>query len=145
MKRQIPGLHREGSKGDEILEGVFLVRVDRAFYRWHPQRPFYVLRFAILKPKERQGHSLNGRLYCTPKALWKLSWFLRDFGYDPDLMGRDEVDEKALLGLRGIVRISRTILNGRCFLNLDGFAPVGDWEEIEPARPVTGQETARDL
>ena len=28
-------------------------------------------------------------------------------------MGRDEVDEKALLGLRGIVRISRTTLNGR--------------------------------
>src|ERR1017187_7538125 len=26
---------------------------------------------------------------------------------------RDEVDEKALLGLRGIVRISRTTLNGR--------------------------------
>ena len=67
MKRQIPGLHREGRNGDEILEGVFLVRVDRAFYRWHPQRPFYVLRFAILEPKEHQGHSLTGRLYCTPK------------------------------------------------------------------------------
>jgi hypothetical protein len=145
MKRQIPGLHHERRNGDEILEGVFLVRVDRAFYRWHPQRPFYVLRFAILEPKEHQGHSLTGRLYCTPKALWKLSWFLRDFGYDPDLMGRDEVDEKALLGLRGIVRISRTILNGRCFLNLDGFAPAGDWGEIEPARLVTGQEAAHDF
>jgi hypothetical protein len=78
-----------------------------------------------------------GRLYCTPKALWKLNWFLRDFGYDPDLLGRDEVEERALLGLRGIVRVSRTILNGHCFLNLDGFAPAGEWEEV-PAAAHTG-------
>jgi hypothetical protein len=106
MKRRIPGLHREGHSPQDTLDGVFLVRVDRTFYRWHPQRPFYVLRLVILEPREREGRSLTGRLYCTPKALWKLRWFLRDFGYDPDLMGQDEVDEKALLGLRGIVRIS---------------------------------------
>src|ERR1041385_5640628 len=145
MKRLIPGLHREGGNAEEILEGIFLVRVDRVFYRWHPQRPFYVLRFSILEPKEHQGHLLSGRLYCTAKAVWKLSWFLRDFGYDPDLFGRDEVDEKALLGLRGIVRISRTILNGRSFLNLDGFAPAGEWEEIEPGPLVTGEGASRDL
>jgi hypothetical protein len=33
--------------------------VDRAFYRWHPTRPFYLLRFAILEPKEHRGHSLT--------------------------------------------------------------------------------------
>src|SRR5260221_3655051 len=124
MKRHIPGLHREHHATDDALEGVFLVRVDRAFYRWHPQRPFYVLRLVILETSEHQHRSLNGRLYCTPKALWKLRWFLRDFGYDPDLIGKDEVDEKALLGLRGIVRISRTILNGRCFLNLGGTSHI---------------------
>ena len=144
MKRRIPGLHHEVQNINDILEGVFLVRVDRAFYRWHPQRPFYVLRFAILEPKEHEGHSLTGRLYCTPKALWKLSWFLRDFGYDPDLMGRDEVDEKALLGLRGTLRVSRTTLNGRSFLNLDGFAPAGEWEELSfPA--TSGQEAHHDF
>lgn len=87
-------------------------------------------RIAIVQPQELQGRLFNGRLYCTPKALWKLRWFLRDFGYDPDLMGRDEVDEKALLGLQGIVRISHTTLNGKTFLNLGGFAPAGEWEEI---------------
>jgi hypothetical protein len=144
MKRHIPGLHRESHTSEDILEGVFLVRVDRAFYRWHPQRPFYVLRLAILEPREHQGRSLTGRLYCTPKALWKLSWFLRDFGYDPDLMGRDEVDEKALLGLRGIVRISHTTLNGHTFLNLGGFAPASEWEE--PSVSVaSSQEVARDV
>ena len=144
MKRHIPGLHHEGRNGENILEGVFLVRVERAFYRWHPQRPFFVLRFEILEPKEHHGHALTGRLYCTPKALWKLNWFLRDFGYDPDLMGRDEVDEKALLGLRGILRVSRTVLNGHSFLNLDGFAPANEWEESS-VPDANRQEASHDL
>ncbi len=130
MKRHIPGLHQQAESSDDHLEGLFLVRVERAFYRWHPQKPFFALRFLVLEPKEFAGKIVSGRLYCTPKALWKLSWFLRDFGYDPDLLGRDEVDEKALLGLRGVVRVSRTTLNGRSFPNLEGFAPAGEWEEL---------------
>jgi hypothetical protein len=144
MKRHIPGLHCEQRESDDALEGIFLVRVDRAFYRWHPQRPFYALNFAILEPREHQGRSLTGRLYCTPKALWKLRWFLSDFGYDRDLMGRDEVDEKALLGLQGIVRISHTTLNGHTFLNLSGFAPANEWEELSVSA-ITRQEVTRDV
>src|SRR5262249_25614336 len=94
----------------------------------HPQRPFYVLRFSVLEPQQYEARTVTGRLYCTPRALWKLSWFLREFGYDPDLMGKDEVDEKAVLGLRGIVRVSQTVLNGRSFLNLDGLAPADEWD-----------------
>ena len=144
MKRHIPGLHCEQPESVDNLEGIFLVRVDRAFYRWHPQRPFYALNFAILEPREHQGRSLTGRLYCTPKALWKLRWFLRDFGYDRDLMGRDEIDEKALLGLQGIVRISHTTLNGRTFLNLSGFAPASEWEELSVS-VASRQEVTRDV
>jgi hypothetical protein len=132
MTRHIPGLHRESRNGSDELDGIFLVRVERAFYRWHPNRPFYLLRFAVLEPKEHHGHSLTGRIYCTPKALWRLSWFLRDFGYNTDLLGRDELDEKALLGLQGIVRVSHTVLNGHSLLNFDGFAPAADWEEFPP-------------
>jgi hypothetical protein len=131
MKRYIPGLHTRGAKGqsDEMLEGAFLVRLDRAFYRWHPQRPFYLLRFVILEPCEKQGQSFGGRLYCTSRAMWKFDWILRDFRYDTDLLGRDEVDDRALIGLRGIVRISHTVLNGHNYLNLSGFAPAEDWDE----------------
>ena len=142
MKRHIPGLHRESQNGDDILEGLFLVRVERAFYRWHPQKPFFALRLAILEPKEHTGQAISVRLYCTAKALWKLSWFLRDFAYDPDLLGRDEVDEKTLLGLRGVIRTSRTTLNGRSFLNLEAFAPAGEWEElsVEAVSSSAGEE-----
>jgi hypothetical protein len=130
MKRQFPGLHLESKNGNELLEGLFLARVEQAFYRLHREKPFFSLQFSILEPKEYASHILSGRLYCTPKALWKLNWFLRDFGYDHDLFIRDEVDEKALLDLTGVVQTSRTTLNGRSFLNLEAFAPAGNWEEL---------------
>jgi hypothetical protein len=37
---------------------------------------------------------------------------LRDFGYDTELFGREEIDKKALLGLRGVIKISHTTVNG---------------------------------
>ena len=144
MKRHIEGLNGTRPAGPDIIEGVFLARVDRVFYRWHPERPFYVLKLVVLERSEHHGRSLNGRLYCGRKALWKFRWFLRDFGYGPDLLSRDEVDEKALLGLRGIVRISRTTLNGRSFLNLGGFAPESEWEELSVSA-TRNEEVARDV
>ena len=147
MKRHIPGLHNEAKNAEDLLEGLFLVRVDQATYRWHPQRPFFSIRFAILEPKEFSSRSITGRLYCTPKALWRLNWFLRDFGYDPDLLGRDEVDDKALLGLTGVIRTSRKTLAGRSFLNLDGFAPASEWEALwnESGPRTGGEEDSDDL
>jgi len=133
MKRQIPGLHQASQNGDELPDGLYLARVVRTQYRWHPQKPLLALSFAVLEPGEYAGQSFTGRLYCTPRALWKLNWFLRDFGYDADLLGRDDIDEKALLGLRGVVRLSHTTLNGRSFLNLEGFAPESEWEELSAA------------
>ena len=145
MKRRIQGLHEaDRSAIGEVPDGLFLVRVQRAQYRWHARKPYYILRFLILEPKQMAGHSITGRVYCTPKALWKLSWFLHDFGYDTDLLGRDEVDEKALVGLCGVVKISHAILNGTSLLNLDGFAPASQWEELSAALPadVGGSEVA---
>ena len=34
-----------------VPDGIFLVRVDRAQYRWHKQKPYYEIRFAVLKLK----------------------------------------------------------------------------------------------
>ena len=128
MRRQIPGLHSRNQEPENNLDGLFLVRVERASYRWHPQKPFVELRFVILEPRPFQDRSFFSRLYCTERALWRLHWFLRDFGYDADLLNRDQVDDKALLGLRGVVRTSHKVLNGRSYQNLDSFAPAGEWE-----------------
>jgi len=131
MRRQIPGLHLNQRGVEDKLEGLFLVRVDRASYRWHPQKPFVEIRFFVLEPKPFETRLFSGRLYCTERALWKLNGFLRDFGYDTQLLKDDQVDEKALRNLRGVVRTSYTTLNGRSYQNLDAFAPEADWEALE--------------
>jgi hypothetical protein len=134
MKRQLPGLaDATRDSRPEVPDGVFLVRVDGAQFRWHSQKPFYVLRFSILEPRELVHQPIIGRLYCTQKAMWKLAWFLRDFLYDRELLAQEQIDEKALRGLRGVVKIGHTVRNGISLVNLDGFAPASQWEELASA------------
>ena len=142
MKRRFQGLNETArASADQLPDGVFLVRVDRAQYRWHAQKPFYILRLIVLEPHKLAGRIISGRLFCTSKALWKLGWFLRDFLYDNELLGHEEVDEKALSGLRGVVKISHTTVSGASLLNLDGFAPASQWEELAAAPVSSGSRS----
>ena len=142
MRRHVPGLHSKQENEVSSLEGRFLVRVQRASYRWHPQKPFLALQFVILEPNSCSARSFSGRIYCTERGLWKLNWFLHDFGYDPDLLSRDQIDEKALLNLRGVVRTTVTKLNGHSYQNLDAFAPAEDWAAF-PHAPEDQTESER--
>ena len=138
MRRRIQGLHEAGqSAAGQVRDGLLLVRVERAHHQWDARKPFYLLRFSVLEPKELSGHSVSARLYCTQRALWRLNWFLRDFGYDTDLLDRDEIDEKSLIGLRGVVKISHTVVDGTSLLNLDGFAPAAQWEHLSSMSPAS--------
>ena len=130
MRRQIPGLHSWQPDDRNLLEGLLLVRVDRALFRWQPKKPYLELRFVVLEPIAAEKKFFYGRLYTTEKALWKFSWFLRDFGYDAELLSHDQVDVRALVNLQGVVRISHSVINGRTSQNLDAFAPAGEWETL---------------
>jgi len=139
MKRQVPGLSEAVIDTRPALpDGMFLVRLEGAQYRWHAQKPFYLLRFAVVEPKRFAGEAVIGRLYCTAKAMWKLGWFLRDFLYDPELLSTNEVDERALRGLTGVVKISHRVINGISLVNFDGFAAASQWEELS----VSGKPAA---
>ncbi len=61
MKRRTQGLHEaDRSATDEVADGLFLGRVQRAQYRWHAQKPYY-----ILEPKQMAGRPITGRgQYC---------------------------------------------------------------------------------
>jgi len=122
-----------------IPDGVFLVRVQRAKFHRQAHKPYYTLTLAILEPSRFAGHVISSPLYCSPKALWKLNWFLRDFDYDTELLGRDEVEETQLVGLTGVVKISHIVVNGASLIRLDGFASAGHWEELSPANLDTPQ------
>jgi hypothetical protein len=143
MRRRFQGLASTAQANAEVPDGVFLVRVGQVRYSRERQKPFYTVRFSVLEPKPLAGRTFPGRLYCAPKALWKFSWFLRDFGYDQELLSRDEVEEKGLIGLRGVVKLSHTVVNGRTLVNLDAFAPAAAWESISsPAPPPMRSELA---
>ena len=147
MKRRLPGLSETaGGSQPAIPDGVFLVRIASAQYRWHAQKPFYGLRLSILEPQQFKDCEIASRLYCTPKAMWKLGWFLRDFIYDPEALSQNEVDERALRGLVGVVKISHAVINGIRLVNLDGFAPASQWEELSNTTPIsasTNRETSQ--
>jgi len=131
MKHFISGLNQATvSPTDGLPHGLVLVRVERAQHRWHGHKPFYALIFSVLEPKPLAGNRFSARLYCTPKTLWRLNWFLRDFAYDTELLGRDEIDDKNLVGLSGIVKVTHSVANGTSLLNLDSFAPRSQWEEL---------------
>jgi hypothetical protein len=147
MKRNIPGLSDTARDADsEVPDGIFLVRLDWAQHRWRAQKRFYLFRLSVLEPKPFAGRSIVSRLYCTPKAMWKLGWFLRDFLYDPELLSQDEVDEHALRGLVGVVKISHTVINGISLVSFDGFAPASQWEElaIGISIPTAGNGTGKE-
>jgi hypothetical protein len=146
MKRRVPGLAETARDSrPEIPGGIFLVRVDGAQFHWHMTKPFYILRLSIVEPAVFAGRPIVGRLYCTQKAMWKLGWFLRDFLYDPELLAHEQVDERALHGLRGVVKISHTVINGISLINLDGFAPASQWEELSRAPVSNGSRSNSEV
>jgi hypothetical protein len=134
VRRQIAGLHAaDRCAADQIPDGLFLARVQKVQFRRQALKPYYALALAILEPSRFCDYVISSRLYCNPRALWKFNWFLHDFGYDVELLGRDEVDETQLIGLTGVVKVSHVIVNGSSMLRLDGFATAGRWEELSPA------------
>jgi hypothetical protein len=139
MRRQLQGLSRSGTRSD-IADGVYLVRVQRAQYRWHKHKPFYELSFYVLQPEDVIGGSVTARLYCSPRTLWKFAWFLRDFRYNQELLERDEIDVRALIGLMGVIQVSHERISGRSEVSLNAFAPAADWEHL--ALPPAGAEVA---
>jgi len=140
MKRQISGLRSADATGvDRIPDGIFLVRVTRIQFKKYYPKPYYIVNLTVLEPLRFAGHVISSRLYCHAKALWKLNWFLRDFGYDSELIDRDEVDEARLVGLHGVVKASYVVCNGSSWLRFDGFAPTRRWEELSPANLDSAQ------
>jgi len=134
MKRQIAGLSAvSDADASAIPDGLFLVRIKRISFQRQAKKPYYTITLDVVEPKRFAEQLITGRLYCTPRALWKLNWFLRDFGYDADQLSRDEVDETQLVALKGIVKVSRVSFNGSTLLRLDGFAPASRWGDLSPS------------
>ena len=59
MKRQITGLHTADHCGaDQVPDGVFLVRVQKAYFRRQAQKPYYIVSLIILEPQRFANHAI---------------------------------------------------------------------------------------
>jgi len=141
MKRKIPGLHNLSATGEQQSDS-YLVRVVAARYAFG-RAPHLDLTFSLLEPKEHLGLKIVSRIDCRPKSFWKLNWFLKDFGYDPALLYDDEIDEKAIVGLEGVITISNRARGQQRPFTLHSFAPAHSWRGPgEPIKTRGNQELA---
>jgi hypothetical protein len=127
MKGAFPGLSNATLPAGLVPEGLYLVQVRKASLRKSGEKPFLQVEFGVIEPLAVYDRIIRTRLYCTPRALWKLQWFLRDFDYGLQSAGKDEINDKDLLQLSGVIKVSYHDVNGRTWVNLDGFAPKSSW------------------
>ena len=127
MKRVIHGLNNTTARPAIVPEGFYLVRIRQAAQREMNAKAYLALELEVVEPKSCAGQSIHTRLYCTPRALWKLHWFLQDFAYDRHQLAAEELDDTLLRDLTGVVKISHHDANGQTVVNLDGFAPALNW------------------
>ena len=134
MKRRIAGLRAaDTSRMGQIPDGIYLVRVQRVQFRKFAPKPYYTFSLTVVEPQRWSGSAICSRIYCNRKSLWKLTWLLRDFRYDAELLEDNEVDEMRLIGLTGVVKISNVVYDHMALTRLDGFAVADRWSELSPS------------
>jgi hypothetical protein len=140
MRRRIAGLQSaDTSRTGQIPDGIYLVRVQNVRFRKFAPKPYYSLGLAVVEPQRWSGSAISSRIYCNRKALWRLNWFLRDFGYDLEQLEDDEVDEIRLIGLKGVIKISNVLYDNMALIRIDGFAPAAKWAELSPSQYLDQQ------
>jgi len=129
MRMKVRGLNLPNER-KSLLEGPYLARVVRFEPAGHAAKPCRAATFLVLDPGPYSGRYIRTRLYCHDRALWKLRWFLRDFGYDQDLLVAEELDDRQVIGLEGVIRLGFWGNNGQQHLDVQGFAPKEEWVEL---------------
>ncbi len=109
MRVRIQGLNQP-SERIPLVEGLYQARVVRCEPAGHTAKHCRAVTFLILEPQAYAGRYVRTRLYRHDRALWKLRWFLKDFGYDADLLANEELDDHRVVGLEG-VRCSDQIMS----------------------------------
>jgi hypothetical protein len=137
MRTKIQGLS-QASERIPLVEGLYRARVVRFEPAGHAAKPCRAATFLILDPPPFAGRHVRTRLYCHERALWKLRWFLSDFGYDADLLAAEELDDRRVVGLEGVIRLAYWGSDGHRRLDVQGFAAAERWAELcRESQPAT--------
>jgi hypothetical protein len=131
---KIPGLSQP-SERIPLVEGVYRARVVRFEPAGHAPKPCRAAMFLILEPAPYAGLHVRTRLYCHERALWKLRWFLNDFNYDAELLAADQLDDRRVVGLEGVIRLAYWGNDGHRRLDVQGFAASERWGDLSVHQP----------
>ena len=134
MRMKIQGLS-QASERIPLVEGSYRARVVRFGPAGHAPKPCRAATFLILEPAPYAGRYVRTRLYCHERALWKLRWFLNDFNYDAELLAADELDDRRVVGLEGVIRLAYWGSDGHRRLDVQGFAPSERWGDLSVHQP----------
>ncbi len=140
MRTKIQGLSQPNERVP-LVQGLYRARVVRFEAAGHAARPCRMATFLVLDPDRYAGRHIRTRLYCHDRALWKLRWFLNDFAYDAELLAAEELDDRRVVGLEGVIRLAYWGTNGQRRLDVHGFAPAERWEEISKNRQAGSPQT----
>jgi hypothetical protein len=135
MRTKIQGLSQTVNR-NPLVEGLYRARVVHFGPAGHAPNPCVAATFIILDPAPFAGRYVRTRLYCHDRALWKLRWFLQDFGYDAELLAADELDDRRVVGLEGVIRLGYWGNNGHRRLDVQGFAPSDRWSDASAHPPA---------
>ena len=137
MRTRIQGLS-QASERSPLVEGLYRARVVHFEPPGHAAKPCRRVTFLILDPPQYAGRYVRTRLYCHERALWKLRWFLNDFNYDPELLAAEELDDRRVVGLEGVIRLAYWGSDGHRRLDVQGFAPSERWGDLS-VHPVSDE------
>ena len=138
MRTKIQGLSRT-AKRSHLVEGLYRARVVRFRPAGHAAKPSLAATFQILEPAAYAGCYIRTRLYCHDRALWKLRWFLRAFRYDAELFAAEELDDRRVVGLEGVIRLAYWGDARR--LDVEGFALSERWGQLSGEQPPAENRT----
>ena len=65
-----------------------------------------------------------------------MRWFLNDFDYDAELLAADELDDRRVVGLEGVIRLAYWGNDGHRRLDVQGFAPRERWSDLAVYQPA---------
>ncbi len=134
MRTKIQGLS-QATERNPLVEGSYRARVVRCGPAGHAAKPCLAATFLILEPAPYAGRYVRTRLYCHDRALWKLRWFLNDFNYDAELLAADELDDRRVVGLEGVIRLAYWGNDGHRRLDVQGFAHSERWGDLPVHQP----------
>jgi hypothetical protein len=135
MRTRIQGLSQP-PEPSPLVAGAYRARVVRFGPAGHAAKHCRAATFLILEPAPYAGRSVRTRLYCHERALWKVRWFLRDFHYDAELLAAEELDDRRVLGLEGVIRLAYWGQDRHRRLDVQGFAHSECWGDLPAPLPA---------